>query len=484
MFKYFIATLKGGLFFKSISIFNIVLITPLFTRYLGTENYGYYNYLLTAISIFGTISTMGIYGYLGTYIPAKPKQHERAELFYTGVAIRTLFYALSIPVFVLLMYSHFSGLKIEDKYIPLIAVNAFILPIYDLLLSLLNSFLRIKTYYALMIASAVMMSAIAFFTYFLSLSVWQLILLQTFLPIILMGLPAYIICRMLGAIKLNFSLAKIIIPSGIVITINGALWLLMTFADRFFIIRYLGRHDLSLYTLAGAMCMSVLAFSVPFSSFFGPLVAKSFRDNDDTLLVLTIKRFSILIPLTTLPLVMGFIIYGEPFIKYYAGEDFSDTFAYVFLLAIGFYIHNYSSFFMGICILKDRAFIKRVAYYNFGAVILNIPLNYILIQQYGGIGAVYATFVTFLYLSCMLMYTAIKNIPSNMPRLLDFLPIYINVAIVYGTGYWLWDSSYGLIWCFIYSALSMIALIGLSMLLKEPRLFILRGLFKLRQDRA
>ncbi len=480
MLKYVIQSIKGNFPLKILAIINITFVTPLFTRYLGIENYGYFNYITSFAYFLGTVSTMGIYGYLETYVPVQSQKYKSAELLYTGIITRTFFSIVPITLFAVMAYSHIFDFNIDDKYIPLIMLIAFITPLASLMHNLLMSFLYLKSYYLLTILNAVSGTAICLCAYFFQLSIYQIMSLYPIFAILIIVSAGWIIYRKLNIFRLKLSLLKEIIPTGIIITINGTLWILITFTDRFFIIRYLDKDVLSIYTLAGVMSNAVILFIMgPVLGLFRSFIAKSMREHDSVFKKMTLNRLSIIMPIFLLPFMMGFIVYGEPFVIYYAGEDFIDSFKYAFLLAIGLYLFTHSSFLMSICILQDRSFIKKAAYFNFGAVLLNIPLNYILIQHYGAIGAVYASFATFLYLSCILTYTSIKHIPE-----LRFSPsmglIYLIVITVYSIGYLLWDSSYGLIQCFIYSGLSLVCVAGLSMLLKEPRSLILLSLYRLK----
>ena len=480
MFKYFIQLIKGNIPLRIITIFNIVFVTPLFTRYLGLENYGYLSYIMSFAGFLAIASTIGIGGYLELYVPVKSSKHKSAELFYTGVIARSCFAIITITLFAIIAYSHIFDLKIDDQYIPIIMLMAFLSPIAGSMVSLLHSFLYLKVYYLLIIFNTVAGTLICICAFLFNLSIYQIMVLYPFV-VIATGVPAgWVVCRRLNMFRLNFSLLREIIPSGLILTLNSTLWLLITFTDRFFIMRYLDKEVLSIYTLAGVMSVAVIGFMMsPATSLFRALITKSMREHDGILKKLVIRRFSIVTPVFLLPFTAGFIVYGEPFVIYYAGEDFVTAHSYAFLLAIGLYLFNYSGFFMGVCTLQDRSFIKKSAYFNFGAVLLNIPLNYVLIQQYGAIGAVYASFATFLYLSCMLIYTGIKHI-SELRFSPELIVIYVIVIIVYSTGYLLWDSSYGLMWCFIYSGLSAVSVAGLSMILKEPRAIILPVLYRLK----
>ena len=92
-------------------------------------------------------------------------------------------------------------------------------------------------------------------------------------------------------------------------------------------------------------------------------------------------------------MIIGLLYLATPFIFYWLNEEYSGGAKYVIWIALGY-------FFRGIYFLAVQYFMfenktKIIMYLSSGAIVLNLFLNYFLIDIFGTIGAAYATTISF-----------------------------------------------------------------------------------------
>ena len=92
--------------------------------------------------------------------------------------------------------------------------------------------------------------------------------------------------------------------------------------------------------------------------------------------------------------------------KYFLGKDFQNGQTYVSCLAIGYFFWGINVYFQAIILYKKKTFYLLVI--SIIGLVLNLILNYLLINKYQTMGAAYSTAITYFVMSALTVFVAIK----------------------------------------------------------------------------
>jgi O-antigen/teichoic acid export membrane protein len=92
---------------------------------------------------------------------------------------------------------------------------------------------------------------------------------------------------------------------------------------------------------------------------------------------------------------------------YFIGKDFQNGQQYVFWLSIGYFFWGINAYFQAIILYKKKTF--NLLIISVIGLVLNLILNYILINKYQTIGAAYSTAITYFVMSILTVIVATKS---------------------------------------------------------------------------
>ena len=132
---------------------------------------------------------------------------------------------------------------------------------------------------------------------------------------------------------------------------------------------------------------------------------------------------------TTLPMVVFFLLFSTPLISIFFGPEYLGASLPLGLLAIGFMAFAFSELPAGILDMIKKTKMHSINSLVAGAV--SLVLNYILILNYGILGAAFATAATFMVLAAMRIaesYHYMGAIPINLNYVKALVSVLISGA--------------------------------------------------------
>ncbi|MFK7932199.1 MAG: lipopolysaccharide biosynthesis protein [Saprospiraceae bacterium] len=209
--------------------------------------------------------------------------------------------------------------------------------------------------------------------------------------------------------KPSFTFMKEVIIIGLPLTSNALSHLVMNSLDRFFISKMVSIEATGIYQVGYAVGSIILLVSMLFYRAWTPILYR-YLAKEEQAYKIKIVKVSLLFLLSLggfLPL-LSFIL--SPFVfNHFIDAKFSTGQHYVFLIGLSYFWWAVFQVFGNVLYYYKRVQIfLRLGIFN---VVVNAILNYILIAQFGTIGAVYATLASFMLLAFIVMIYSHRYYP-------------------------------------------------------------------------
>ena len=460
--------LRGNVVLRLLSVVNLAIVTPLLVRVLGVDDYGYYTYLTNVVFVLAMFMSLGINEYCVLYNTSEPNKQKRAKIFHTLLRFRLLYLPVAVFALYYILKTDIFSLKVHSDYIPMVLFGAVAFSLYHLS-EMLNRLLQMGHYYTTKIMWLTATLGVFIYVIYTHENSQTLLYMEAWANAIFGITIVYLIIKSIPYAKPDFSVLRSIWGKCSILFLSGGAAFLMHLTDRYFLMQYYGKTELGLYGLAIAISAGVSAFVLfPVKDFMMNFVTHASREQDPHLKNRVINGFTVIFPTLIMPFILGLAIYGEPFVRLYGGDDFVQSHPFIIWLGGGIFIYAFAIFLLESAMLQDDKKLKLMMGVNLVLLALNIPLNIILIQHYGAIGAAYATFITQLVAVTIILYM-VWHRDKIASYTFSSLWLWLILAVVYGVGYQIWDKSHGFMAMLIYCALSWGAILALSALLSEPR---------------
>lgn len=192
--------------------------------------------------------------------------------------------------------------------------------------------------------------------------------------------------------------------------LSGVFSKLIFWADTAMITFFLGAYSTGIYRIAYSLAFYQLIALSAITAGFYPELSENFYRKQKEKFKKTYKDGIMLVVFFILPLTILFCLFPKQIILTLYGDSFLDSAVALSLLALSMFICCLSN--ISALALLSAGYAKTLMKIDGLGALLNICANYILIQIYGVIGAIIATFLTFIFL--MIVYTTLvhKNLNS------------------------------------------------------------------------
>ena len=446
-----VKNLIGDVLLKILSIIKLIFITPLFVSFLGVKDYGVYIYIISTAEILGMIFALGTGEFLQIYYNNSTNS-ERKE--YIGNYYLVNLVMFSLITLLLIFFSEYFGsdfIGIGEEYIVALTLIGILSCFPNIFLTIAHYQREIKKVYILSTVSFIITLLVIIYSIYFEKE------FSDFISLVLVGRFLYLIICIVVLRKISFSFTigisrlRKMLSISIFFMFSTIFFYAMTYVDKFLIKKYMTDYDLGIYSLASNV--AVLLAGV-LSSVLFPVVKTKINENiqsNDKLI--EIEKFGMnSVNVFFLPELMGLAVYGYNFILFYAGNDFSDSYYYFVILLINVYINLISYFYIQRYLLKNKKrAVKSMFLINIVSLLVNGVLNIITIPEYGLLGAAVSSVITY---SCQFIFVLIitKSL-SLFYRILRYLVVSL---MVWGTGYTLWNDSFGFWLMWVYCVISMI----------------------------
>lgn len=362
-------------------------VTVLLARYLGPENYGLFSLSIAYILIFAIFSDLGISDILVRDLVTNEKKE---ALLSTAFILRILGGIISI-IFLVSFINIFSQSSIITKSL-LILSPVLIFKSFNSYSDFFQSINKNKYLSIASIVSILIGGALTYVFIILEKSYFDFVFvyLLEFVILSLLLWVFYISVKNRLRLKFDKIIAKKILNESWPLIIAGASSIISTRVDQIFIGNMLSESVLGNYSVAAKISEVWLIFPMIYGRVVYPTLVEKRRIN--------FKNYKKII-FSTISLFFVFGLFGASLITYLSKDIISILFGDQYNLAslyLSFYIWSTLPYFT-LFVLNQIFYIEKITRYviivSISSIILNILLNYFLINLYGALGAIIGTLI-------------------------------------------------------------------------------------------
>lgn len=197
-----------------------------------------------------------------------------------------------------------------------------------------------------------------------------------------------------GFIELKFSLKKVleIVHISVPLVIHGIGVLVINLSDRFFISSYVGVNELGIYTVGYQFGMIVLVSCTAFVQAWSPFFYESMSKQSGDYRVKIVSRIYLaMISFVILSLCVTLL--SRYAIPVFTAREYHNAHIYVFWIALGYAFNGMYSLIQPFGIHVGKTGFQAVT--TGITALVNLLLNYLLVPEYGALGAAKATLISY-----------------------------------------------------------------------------------------
>jgi len=382
------------------------ILLPIMTKYLSTSDYGTIANFFLLVSFTGCFVGVNVHG----AIMVAYYEKDTVDL---PLYIKNCFYIIIVSVLVVgAAYWGFGNYISKYTTIPFSWLwTIIVISSIQMLIAINLNLWRINSkafkYSAFQVTQTLITLGLAvWFVVFLGKG-WQGRVGATFITILIYGIISIFFLYKEGWLKGKYSINKEYFKGaflfGLFLIPHGLGLIILQLADRLFITNMVGISETGIYSVGSQVGMAITLITNSFLLAFQPwLYEKLSEGNPDSYKKIVVMTYMFVIGTVIIAVILG--ISAPIIISIFVDTKFSGSYQYVLWLGLGYGFYAiYSLFINFIAYTKKTRIISMITIF---ACVVNITLNYFLIQRFGAIGAAYAT--CFAYL-CMVVL-AIKYV--------------------------------------------------------------------------
>ncbi|QHE53723.1 oligosaccharide flippase family protein [Pontibacillus sp. HMF3514] len=390
---------------------------PILTRYLTPTDYGIVAMFTAMIGFFTPVIGINIHGAINR------QYFERDQIDlpkYIGNAFLLLFTSfLIVSLFVWLISNPLASLTAFPKEwlfaVLLVSLFQVINQVMLVMWQVKVKPLKYGTFQVLQTSLNVGLTL--FFVLILAMG-WEGRIQGQLIAICFFGLISLIILRKDGLINFSFNKGYIrhILNFGMPLIPHTLGAVIITMSDRFFVTSMVGVSATGVYTVGYQLGMVIGISQDSFNKawvpwFFGKLKKNEEKDKV-TIIKITYMYFVIIL---ILALVFGFL--SPILLPYLLGEEFRSAGQFIIWIALGFAFNGMYKMVTNYIFFLQKT--KYLMILTFVTAVINLVLNYFLINEFGAIGAAMATCIAFLiiFIFTWIIASKLYKMPWNIIKL-------------------------------------------------------------------
>jgi O-antigen/teichoic acid export membrane protein len=385
------------------------LLLPILTKYLTPEEYGMVAIFQLSITVFYAFIGMGSSINIDKNFHRYNKKEASNML--TNIILLVTASLLTICILTFIFLSQLSSLlNIDQNWIMMLPVIGFMLMVNTINLSILRNQNKPVKYGILEISNTSINVLVTLIMLMIYNSGWES---QAFGIV-----TAYFVFFCIGMLFLmrgnylsgSFSLieSKKIIKTSVPLIPHLLATLVIAMSDRIFIAEMIGMEMVGVYSAGYAFGMIVLLFTDAFSKAWGPWFFKQLSTSKDKakekIVTNSILYMAGICILTILVVQISLFI-----MPLMLAESYHSASEFIVWVSIGYAIHGIYKLFFPYMVHVNKTIL--ITFSTIVAAVVNIVFNYILILEFGAIGAAYATILAFSVSSLMLVFFQRKHYP-------------------------------------------------------------------------
>ena len=359
-------------------------------RYLGPENYGLLSYANSFVGIFVALATLGLDDVVVRELVKNPEQRE--ELLGTSFLLKIVGAILMWVVIILTV--PFTNNDIQtNSFIMIIALGvvfqAFNVIDFNFQATVKLKYVVYAQFVQLIVSSIVKIMLIinkATLIWFVSVYCLDAMILALGLVFTYLHNSGKIFSW-----RWNFRVAKVLLSDSWPLMFAYMSYLIYAKIDRLMIMEMIDEYNVGIYSAAYALYEAPLFISLMVAKSLYPLIVKYYHENKDKLYDLYLE-FSSYMTLSAYLIVIFVYLFYEYLISFTYGVKYNESGEVLLFLSLGL-ILMFNAFLRSNYITASGKQ-KIILYTSIFSAIINIFLNYIFINEFGVLGAAYATVLT------------------------------------------------------------------------------------------
>ena len=379
---------------------------PIFTRYFTPEEYGYYSLVFLtfnycSLTLFSWLSS-NIWRYYFQY-----KNENRLNELFSNIGGLYLIGSIILTLIALFWYFHVNSLLVRK--IILFSFFYYLLnDITTLYLVMIRLEKKSKTYNLIQILRAILnFSLLSFFAFILSMRIEAMALSFFISTLFILGYIVYSSFKefkfFLPVVKLfSFQNSKILLIYGSVGLITNFTMLLLNNSDRYFIAIFHTIADVGIYNQNYAIAQtSIYAITIAFMNTVNPVFNKQLTDDPNNSVVL-MNRLMFYYLIIMAPITFTIAFFAKEINIILLGKGFRSGYMILSYVSISLFIYGFAGFSESKLKFVNRF---RVIILSFiSACLLNITLNYFLLQKFNYIWAAKTTMISYFFLYFLISF--------------------------------------------------------------------------------
>ena len=405
----------GPVILNGINFFTI----PIFTRVLGTANYGLYTIYITWVNTFTIIVSLQVAGTVGT-ANVRIEDEERKQ-YYSSILSLVWFTFLAVLVIVLLFLTDIKKyLGLSEEMIILMLVHALGMGFVNFAVTRYTYEKKAYMTFGISVSVAflgVVLSLILLYSDFFSENLYYGRAYGAAAPYIVIGFFFYLIYAIQGKEFFTKKYWKFALPLCLPLIFHGLSQLVLGQANRIMLQNMTNDSIVGIYSFTYSF---VQVMNIIYNAFNNTWVPFYYEDLKECRLECIKKRtYNYIYVFTALSI--GFMLLAPEVIKVFAGRDFWSGISMVPVLVFGNYMIFLYSFPVNFEFYHKKS--VHVAIGTGVAAVLNCVMNLLLIPWFGMHGAALATFLSYVLLWIFHHIASKYFIRENYHyRIRDFLP--------------------------------------------------------------
>lgn len=375
-------------------IFTIIfgmITTILIARYLGAEQFGTYNYVVSFVSLFGVIATLGMERLVAKEVLIYPENMNEI--------MGSSFFLRFVGAFIVLIASVYaiSIVRPDDEIVismTVIIASALFFKSFDVIRYLFEAKSLSKYIVILNIIGIIISFIIKLILLFMKAPLiafaFALLIDGIFLAIGYLVLFPYKFNNIFNW-KISFYRIKLLLKDGLPLILTGAVYLIFVRVDQIMLGNMAGDKSVGIYAAAVKLSESWLFVPGVIATSYFPALLNA-RKRDYSLYIERTQHLLNFIVLLGVFVAFLTMIFSPFVIQTIFGNDYSEA-------SLVLTIHIWGMVFSALTIMTSRYFLVEelqmfVFYRALAGLMTNIALNFLLIPLYDVLGAAIATVIS------------------------------------------------------------------------------------------
>lgn len=413
--KYFVGVSRDSLVYGlgSAVIRILALFTaPIFTRIFVPAEYGVISLIASIISF---MSLFLIFGMDSAIFISFYEYKNQRKIIISSAFWFLFVWSLIIVIFSTISSGELSSIIFHNSNYHLLLIIAFWTAFLTLLVNLTKIVFRLefkaKTFTIVSIVNALFSTGLMiFFVVYLKkglVGYFEGSLIGTFTTLLF---ALYAIRRNL-VFKINWRRLKEMIAFGAMVVPASLSFFVFDLSDRFFLNHYRNLAELGLYSIGINIASLIVFFSYAFGQAWSPQIMKMYFKSK-RIYKQFVARFFVYYLIFFFGLAVLITLFSQEILRIFTTPKFYGAFKVIGPLTIAMVFASCNQVTaLGMTISRKM---KLLATWTILAAVLNISLNFLLIPQYGMVGAGWATAFSYLFLTSAYFYNSQKFIPLKI----------------------------------------------------------------------